>query len=102
MTTENIVALTGNDLAVAEQGLDHLIKWWRAQPGRGKYKRTQISNAVLLRSKITFLLSLAYPYEPNAHPIGALGFGTDPLMRPDKRAFRKTRRAAERANRLMP
>jgi len=103
MTTENaITALTGDDLAVAEQGLAHLIEWWRAQPGRSKFKRDQIAAARLLRSKLAFLRSLAYPYKSGAMEIGAPDFGAEPLMRPDRRAFRKAQRAAAKVNRLLP
>lgn len=102
MNHDNITALTGDDLAIAEQGLDHLIKWWKARPGRSKFKQERMAEARLLRSKIAFLLSLAYPYKSGASEMTSLDYGSEPLMRPDKRTFRKTSRAAMKANGLLP
>lgn len=85
------LTLTGNDLAIAEQGIGHLVNFWKKQ-GRSKWSRQRRAEAEAVLTKLNEIMNHAYPYPHGCEE--PLDYGDEPIMRPDLRVIGKTRRRA--------
>jgi hypothetical protein len=63
MAKDMDAALTGDDLALAEQGVGHLLTWWRNQPGSSGFRGEQIGKLEMLLFKLNAINNFAYPYQ---------------------------------------
>ena len=88
--------MTGNDIAVAANGLGHLLNFWKKQPPSG-FKRQSVETVQALMRKLDRINHHAHPY---AHGMeGVPEHGAAPIMRLNAPVVRKTQRAAVKANR---
>lgn len=86
--------LTGNDLALAEMGVSHMINWWKGQPKSGTRTR-EIAKCEALNKKLSAINSYAYPYESS--DTMPLDVGGETIMVLDDDVCAVTRRAAKSA-----
>lgn len=97
------ITLTGNDMAIAEQGLCHLIKFWKELRPRSNYARQQQRNAEETLKKFSDIGNFAYPYGCAPEDWGSPGdFGGEPIVSTVPDVVKKTRRAAHQYNRTIP
>ena len=93
--SESKRSLTGNDLALLEQGVIHMLNWWKAQPRSG-YRKKQIEQCKELLVKLSDINQHAYPYA-FSHMM-PLDVGGETLMVLHAKNVAETRAAARRAN----
>lgn len=99
------LTLTGNDLALAEMGLIHAVRWHRLQQkrhGRNSFTSAEIAKLEALRRKLSAIGDHAYPYEQTLDGSSPDEYGDEQIMRMDTRQVGVTRRAAQRFNRTHP
>lgn len=94
------MVLTGNDLATLETSICHAINWWKAMKGGSKLRRERLAELGALHAKVSLIGDFAYPYgrspcEDDSPP----DHGDEIIMRADRAAMAKTRRAARAWNR---
>lgn len=97
MTARKAFTLTGNDLALCENGMAHAINFFKAMRPQGAWARKERQKYEALLKKLNAITDHAYPYD-NSDEM-PLDVGDEPIMRSDQNAMGSTRaRAAWRAS----
>jgi hypothetical protein len=91
--------LTGNDLALAQEGLSLAIAWSKKnQKGSGLGKERRSSYSELIK-RLDAISQQAYPYDYDCMPSDC---GDDKIMTINRPVVRETRKVARMANRRGP
>ena len=90
-------ALTGNDIALAEEGLSHAINFWKkSKHPRTKFVKGRIATYSALLEKLDAIASAAYPYARSDNM--PLDIGDEKLYVPNRDVIAACRRRAKRVS----
>lgn len=97
MPSKNLPVLTGNDIALLEQGAGLLIDFFAKTFKGTTMKRERVTAAKGVMAKLSAISEHAYPYDPaDAMPPDC---GGEVLMVPDRGSINESRRNARKASR---
>lgn len=87
--------LTGDDLALAEQGVGLMLTQLKARKSRSKFVRERVDACKRVLCRLNTINNYAYPYEcsDDMQP----DIGSEVIVRVDRRETNRTRRAALRS-----
>lgn len=86
--------LTGNEVALAIQGVSHAMNWWKAQPMSGE-RTKHMTNLRALNKKLNAVSDYAYPY-PSSDDMPP-EIGEEIIFRLDGQSVRRSRMRAKAA-----
>ena len=90
MPSKKLPVLTGNDIALLEQGAGLLVDFFAKTFKGTTMKRERVASAKAVMAKLSAISEHAYPYDPaDAMPLDC---GGEVLMVPDRASMRPTRR----------
>lgn len=90
---EQVLGLTGNDIARSCCGIIHMLNWWNEQPD-SNLKAKSVAEAEALLAKLDALLGHAYPYAE--HQQVPADVGCDEILSINAMVVMRTQEAARR------